>query len=261
MQSGIERIEAYFSGYAYDRHRHDRYALGYTVHGIQRFSYRGTKRASGPGLSMVIHPDETHDGQSGNREGFTYRMLYIEPSLVLEALGDTPRRLPFVATAVTADAQLHRALIHALHDLERPVVAMELDDIVTRLADVLIALDRSFPTRVAPIFETAVRRARDYILENCTCTVSSIDLERASGLDRFTLARHFRRRVGTSPYRYLIMRRLDKARADISRGLDLCDAAAANGFADQSHFSRQFKQAYGISPGKWRSLLESSRSK
>src|ERR1700761_3790186 len=79
-QPGIERIEAYFSGYAFDRHRHDRYALGYTLQGIQRFNYHGSQRASGPGLSMAIYPDETHDGHSGSREGFTYRMLYIEPS-------------------------------------------------------------------------------------------------------------------------------------------------------------------------------------
>jgi AraC-like DNA-binding protein len=34
-------------------------------------------------------------------------------------------------------------------------------------------------------------------------------------------------------------------------GASLADAAAASGFADQAHMTRQFKKAYGISPGRW----------
>jgi AraC-like DNA-binding protein len=55
----------------------------------------------------------------------------------------------------------------------------------------------------------------------------------------------------TSPYRYLLMRRLDRARHLMRSGVSLAEAAAASGFADQSHMSRQFKKAYGVSPGRW----------
>src|SRR5262249_14492154 len=40
-QPGLERMEAYFSGHAFDRHSHDCYALGYTMSGVQMFDYRG----------------------------------------------------------------------------------------------------------------------------------------------------------------------------------------------------------------------------
>ena len=83
----------------------------------------------------------------------------------------------------------------------------------------------------------------------------SADLEAIAGLDRFTLARQFRATLGTSPYRYLIMRRLDIVRQLIREGASLVDAAVDAGFADQSHMTRHFKQAYGLSPGLWRRLL------
>ncbi|HEX9462749.1 MAG TPA: helix-turn-helix domain-containing protein, partial [Alphaproteobacteria bacterium] len=79
-------------------------------------------------------------------------------------------------------------------------------------------------------------------------------LEAASGLDRYTLARQFRARLGTSPYRYLVMRRLDTARALLRAGRSLADAAYATGFSDQSHMTRQFKRAFGLPPGRWRAM-------
>jgi AraC-like DNA-binding protein len=76
-------------------------------------------------------------------------------------------------------------------------------------------------------------------------------LEALTGLSRYALARHFRACLGTSPYRYLTLRRLDRARSLIRRGSALADAAVSCGFADQSHMTRQFKKAYGMSPGRW----------
>jgi AraC-like DNA-binding protein len=49
------------------------------------------------------------------------------------------------------------------------------------------------------------------------------------------------------------MRRLDRARSNPSRRA-LAEAAAAAGFADQSHMTRQFKQAFGLTLGRWLSM-------
>ena len=36
--------------------------------------------------------------------------------------------------------------------------------------------------------------------------------------------------------------------------LTISEIAYASGFADQSHMTRQFKQAFGLSPGRWRAV-------
>jgi len=41
----------------------------------------------------------------------------------------------------------------------------------------------------------------------------------------------------------------------IRGGLPLAEAASEAGFADQSHMSRLFKRAYGLTPARWAAAL------
>ena len=58
----------------------------------------------------------------------------------------------------------------------------------------------------------------------------------------------------------VIMRRLDRARRMLTQHISLADAAFACGFADQSHLTRQFRRAYGVTPGRWRALQRQIRA-
>ena len=87
----------------------------------------------------------------------------------------------------------------------------------------------------------------------------STELERVSGLSRYDLARQFRALLGTSPYRYLLMRRLDLARELIHRRRALAEVACEAGFADQAHFTRVFKAAFGLTPARYRALRAGQR--
>jgi AraC-like DNA-binding protein len=254
-QPGLERIEAFFAGHAYDPHRHDTYAVGYTLEGVQSFDYRGSRVDSLAGNVIVLHPDEVHDGRAGAQTGFHYRMLYIEPRLVRDALLGSARALPFVRAAVSTDRRLRRAVQGALDDLDRELEPLEVDQAVLGVAEALLALDpcvRSRPSGAT--CTTAVERARQFLNEHGARVVASEELEAVTGLDRYALARHFRAQLGTSPYRYLTMRRLDRAKRLLRAHLGLAEVAAESGFTDQSHMTRQFKRAYGLSPGRWRAL-------
>jgi AraC-like DNA-binding protein len=255
-QAGIQRIEAYFSGEAYAPHRHDTYSIGYTIRGVQSFDYRGERSDSLPGQVIVLHPDEVHTGEAGTNEGFHYRMIYVEPSLVRAALGSSARALPFIKEAVLNDPRLMRAIHAAFADLTVPLEPVAFDEVGALLADGLIAHDQSASQTTHSLIDyRATCRARDYLDANLDRVVSSDDLEAATGLDRYALSRQFRKSFGTSPYRYLTMRRLDRVRACIAAGTTLVEAAMEAGFSDQAHMSRRFKANFGISPGQWQKLV------
>jgi AraC-like DNA-binding protein len=249
---GLERIEAHFSGHGFDPHRHDTYAIGFTLDGVQAFRYRGAAQRSTAGEVFVLHPDETHDGHAGTSAGFRYRILYLEPRLIQEALGEA-WPLPFVRDAVSVNARLMRALAPALDDLDAPLEELQREEIMSDLAHALAAADASIAQpNVPPACRRAVHLARALLDQGRA--VTSAELEAVTGLSRYALARHFRACLGTSPHRYLVMRRLDRARTLIRHGAPLADAALASGFADQSHMTRQFKKTYGVSPGRFAAL-------
>ncbi len=244
----VNRIEAYFSGVAFAPHRHDTYTIGITLEGVQSFDYRGAARHSLPGGMVVLHPDELHDGRAGTDAGFRYRSIYIEPPLIQSALGG--KRLPFIDDGVSSDQRLFDVVLPLLEAYDQPFETLEYQDALYDLATVLDEV--SGAEKSIKIFNSrAAETARQYILERLDQGISMEDLERATGHDRWQLSRDFREMFGTSPHRYQIMRRLDKARNMLFAGKSIADTATACDFSDQSHFTRHFKKAFGVTPKRW----------
>ena len=253
---GVELLHAWLTTEVYQRHRHDTYAVGVTDRGIQVFDYRGASRVSTRGQVVVLFPDEVHDGRAGTGEGFGYRIVYVQPRRLAEALRalrGAPGPLPFVSDAVSANPSLARAVENAFRG---PLDSLSADGIVVDLAEALLGAERhdAGPTVSRRVDVRAVDRARQLLDAERTRTVHSSELETITGLTRYELARQFRATLGTSPHRYLLMRRLALARDLIHAAHPLVDVAGEAGFADQAHFTRVFKSAFGLTPARYRAL-------
>jgi AraC-like DNA-binding protein len=257
----VELLQAWFAGHGYDRHRHDTYAIGLTDVGVQAFDYRGAARISTPGQVVVLHPDETHDGHAATADGFGYRIIYVAPARIAEAaraIRGCPSALPFAPEPVTVSAALASAIDDAFHLDPEPLAT---DSLVLALAEALLAADPSGvqSRSVDRVDVQGIDRARHFLDAETDRVVLSSELEAITGLTRYDLARQFRAALGTSPYRYSLMRRLDRARAELRRHPSLADVALDAGFADQAHLSRMFKRAYGVSPARYRALEAGGR--
>ena len=244
----LERVDACFSGMAFAPHRHDVYAIGVTLEGVQSFDYRGSTRFSLTGQLVVLHPDELHDGRSGDDAAFRYRAVYITPTVVQEILAG--RSLPFVVDGVSSDSRLRRPIGALLEDFSRPLAELEQQDALYDLAMALQTVSGDVRP-IKKVNQTAAMNARDYIEASIDRNFSLGDLERVTRHDRWQLSRDFRAMFGTSPYRYLIARRLDRARRMLLAGYASAATADACGFSDQSHFGRSFKMTYGLTPNAW----------
>ena len=245
---GIERLEAVLKGQSFSLHRHDTYAIGLTLAGVQTFRYRGVRRYCLPGQCHILHPDEAHDGAPGTEGGFRYRILYLDPVLVQEALGG--KSLPFVSEPVVAFSARRLIGLRRLWDLGDEIDELGRIDVVDLALEALMAACRR-PIGSVPLSMEGLNRARAMIAADPAKRHSLDTLEKVAKLDRWTLARQFRAAFGTSPSRYRTMRQLSIVRRLILSGMPLVEASLRAGFADQSHMSRQFKKAFGLAPGHW----------
>jgi AraC family transcriptional regulator len=65
--------------------------------------------------------------------------------------------------------------------------------------------------------------------------------------------RAFREAVGEPPHRWLMRKRIERAKSLLrSSEIAISDVSAICGFSDQSHFTRVFRQIEGITPYSWR---------
>jgi AraC-like DNA-binding protein len=256
---GIERAEIHLSTCAFEPHRHDTYAIGITTAGVQTFHYRGSRHICLPGQLHVLHPDEGHDGAAGTDGGFGYRILYIPPELVRDALAGRP--LPFIANPIQQLVPAAGLIASLLADIDEPINELSSAEIAVAVPDGLVSLSGYPDRRPAAIDTGAVELVRDYLAAHAREQTAASILEKIAGADRFAIARHFRWAFGTSPDRYRTLRRLALARAAIESGQSLARAASEAGFADQSHMTRQFKRTYGLTPGRWMALTADSSRK
>ena len=96
----------------------------------------------------------------------------------------------------------------------------------------------------------ARRRVLELIDAQLDARLSVDTLAREVGLSSAHFARAFKQTLGEAPHRFLLSRRLERARRLLEAcGVQLSDVAARAGFADQAHFTRHFKRQFGVTPG------------
>jgi len=115
---------------------------------------------------------------------------------------------------------------------------------------------QSRPVRVPPMQTMSgwrMRRVIDYIEENLDGDLSLEAMAAEVDISPIYLARAFKAAVGQSPHRYVLSRRVERAK-ELLRNTELpvVDVALSSGFSSQSHLSYWFQRYVGVSPAAYR---------
>lgn len=98
-----------------------------------------------------------------------------------------------------------------------------------------------------------IKEAFSFIEQNFQNDISVEEIASFCGLNRSYFGKIFHESTGKSPQEFLISYRMTKATELLKlTGLSIADIGNAVGYPNQLHFSRAFKNVYGISPRAWR---------
>jgi AraC family transcriptional regulator len=111
------------------------------------------------------------------------------------------------------------------------------------------------PARVAPVSISPhkLRLAKAFIQENLAADLAVDAIARAVGMSAYHFAHAFRAATGVPPHRYVMQRRMDRAKALLrSSELTLTDIAQRVGYSSASHFSVGFRKLTQLAPSDYR---------
>jgi AraC-like DNA-binding protein len=248
-------LRASFTRHRYELHTHPTYVIGLVTRGVERLRVGARTYLAPEGSIILVNPEEPHDGEPGAEGGWAYRTLYRGVALlsqVSEEMGASGA--PGFAGTVIGDGEAAAALLRA-HQLA------EAGDTLDAEASLLLALRRLI-SRHAGLRLAANRpcsaslrrlaRYRDFIEANLAAPIDLAALADLAGVTRFQVIRDFRQGTGLTPGAFIRLSRQTSASRLIEQGVPLAEAAAAAGFADQSHLCRVFRAIQGVTPSMFK---------
>jgi AraC family transcriptional regulator len=109
---------------------------------------------------------------------------------------------------------------------------------------------------VAPALSSGLERVLDLIENHLDEDLSHATLAAAAGQSVYGFARSFAKTMGEPPHRYVLRRRVERARQLLTHtATPLADLAATLGFSSQAHLTTAFLRATGTTPARFRNAL------
>jgi AraC family transcriptional regulator len=215
-----------------------------------------------PGMMWIMPQGSRHEVRFESKmEGIA---LAFEPStfddLVQSAGGKPSQTIMQSLTACPPKIDhLMRALMH--ESLEGSTDAgIGLECIATAIAlsicqhaGAVTAAPKAGP-RLAP---KQIRAVQAYVEMHLHQQISLADLAATAGLSSFHFLRSFKGSLGLTPARYVMDRRMERARYLLKIGsLTVSEVGIGVGFEDVSHFSRAFRRSVGVAPSAFRNAAQ-----
>ncbi|HEV2612200.1 MAG TPA: AraC family transcriptional regulator [Noviherbaspirillum sp.] len=251
-----ELLTAEYYGQEFAPHWHDSYSIPIIRAGAQTYRYRGGKRFAAVGGIAAINPGEIHTGERASEHGWAYRAFYPSVEWMRGLASDIAGRrvdAPWLPDDAIVDPETAAMLATAHRMLEEGADMLGADTALTAAFALLLSRHARERPQPQPLQSDGVRVARMQarMAEDLTQALTLSELAATVGLSPFHAARLFSAAVGMPPHAWRNQLRLNRALGLLRQGTAVAEVAAATGFADQSHFTRHFKRAYGASPGHW----------
>jgi AraC family transcriptional regulator len=109
------------------------------------------------------------------------------------------------------------------------------------------------PSAVGTLEGLKLKQLQDYIEDHLAEDLAIAKLSALIPMSQFHFARAFKAATGEPPHRYIMQRRIERAKVLLSvKQFSVAEVSYQTGFSNQSHFTAQFRKAIGMTPKQFR---------
>ena len=234
----IKALSAVMSDFSYKKHSHDEYAIGVTKRGIQHYYLDGSLQLSHQNGIMFFNPEQVHDGMAYGDSDLEYIMLYIEPSLLLEAI----ERKDYIrfSSPIIYNRSIQKNILYLFEAIFNEESEDICDELFLKFADSLTG----YESNIIQNQDQLIQRIKKEIISARKFEIETISNN--IGMSKFQFIRYFNAQTGITPYQFFLNAKVEGARVILEQERDVHLAVNEFNFVDTSHLNRQFKKIYGI---------------
>ncbi|MBR1638042.1 MAG: helix-turn-helix transcriptional regulator [Treponema sp.] len=243
-------------------HIHSRCEIFFFISGNVDYLVEGSRYPLLPASVMIMRPSEAHTARILNNKKYERFAINFPTSFLSQIDSQNQLMKPFLERELGKDnfysemeldmqlvKKIFTSMIEANTEVERRFT------IHTQLGMLLFMIYEAFLRRKNQVIENqplfsqkVIRYINEHLFEEITVT----SLAEHFNLSASQFTRNFNKDVGSSPWEYILRKRLTAARELLKKGVTTQQACYDSGFTDYSSFYRSYVKYFKESPGESR---------
>lgn len=231
---------------AFDKHYHDTYTIGITYEGMLKLKKHNNSTNYLKYSCRVNNPHEIHHGDSFK---WSHTNFYPRVELLSSIYEQIflEKKIPLFSKHIIEDMRLFKKL----HSFFCMVYSNKSDiEVQTALIDALSYLIINYTSHTKLHLDIAddkkvVKKSIEFIKSNIDKNITLDMLSSVSKISKYHFLRIFKKEIGLTPHHFILNEKINFVNNLIQEGVPISEASLTAGFADQSHFTRNFKKQYG----------------
>jgi AraC family transcriptional regulator len=245
---------AYPAGLKMTKHSHEPAYLSFVLRGAYSEQTGRQTRTCRPSTLIIHPPGEQHAVEFHQTGAKIFRVEIKQPWLAY--IREYSKILDRPAHLEKGAASRFAARLYCEFQQADELTPLAVEGITL---EVLSEISRRAKDSVVQNPPRWLKRARDFLHANFDQAFGLAQLALMCGVHPVYLAREFRRHYRCTVGAYVRQLRIEAACRELCESdVSLAEIAAGTGFCDQSHFSRTFKRATGMTPTEYRAVFRSS---
>lgn len=229
--------------HAYKKHIHEELSMGFIEKGASILDVNGIDYHIKAGEAVIIYPYVSHKCQPIDINNWAFTMIYIDTDFCKGIFANAAKKNSIGVKKMSSYEfeQIKHLSSILKSDAKRFDKEVELTNILNEIFK-HCDIDIQFQSC------KKIKAIKDYIEEHFLETLELKDIEEEFNINKFSLIRNFKNIYNTTPNAYQLQLKVNYGKHLLQRSSDIVDIALKAGFYDQAHFTKEFKNAYGITP-------------